>query len=341
MREIKRKKQQIHDKILQLRKRGKQVSAELQALDVQHDQVVGQIGKISTDLNKKQHDKRALEADLAALSAQLSEKKSALAERAVVLYKQGDFSYVELLFQAADFSDFIDRLFYIQLVFKHDRDMIAGIKADQQKVEIKRTEVDQKINEISQMRQQKASEEQRIRAIQTDKQATLEAVNKDKESYEKAERELEQESKSIQQMLQHPTWSYRGAPWSGPFRKPVAGPIMSGFGYRRHPIFGSVRMHTGVDIGAHYGTPVHAGGRGQVVFTGRRGGYGKCVIIDHGKGIATLYGHLSSISCYTGQIVQAGQVIGLVGSTGYSTGPHLHFEVRVNGEPVNPLGRLR
>lgn len=341
MREIKRKKQQIHDKILQLRKRGKQVSAELQALDVQHDQVVGQLNTIKTDLNKKQHEKKDLEADLAGLSAELSDEKSALAERAVVLYKQGDFSYVEVLFQAVDFTDFIDRLFYIQLVFKHDRDMISAIKAEQQRVDLKKAQVDQKIYEINDAKLKKAAEEQRIRRIQADKKDTISAINHDKAQYEQMENELEQESKAIQQMLLHPTWRYRGAPWTGAFRKPVAGPIVSPFGVRYHPIFHTYRMHTGVDIAASYGTPIHAGGRGQVVFTGWRGGYGKCVIIDHGRGIATLYAHMSSISAYVGETVQAGQVIGRVGATGYATGPHLHFEVRVNGEPVNPLGRLR
>ncbi len=125
--------------------------------------------------------------------------------------------------------------------------------------------------------------------------------------------------------------------WSGHFLKPVPGGIGSGFGMRYHPILHYFRMHTGVDLHASYGEPVHAADKGLVVFADWRGGYGRCVIIDHGSGYATVYAHMSSFDVSSGQTVSRGQVIGRVGSTGLSTGPHLHFEVRINGTPVNPL----
>jgi murein DD-endopeptidase MepM/ murein hydrolase activator NlpD len=117
--------------------------------------------------------------------------------------------------------------------------------------------------------------------------------------------------------------------------------ITSGFGYRIHPIFHLRRLHTGVDFDCNLGDPIRAAAPGTVIEAGWRGGYGKCVIIDHGGGIATLYAHQSTILVSIGQEVARGQVIGKVGSTGYSTGPHLHFEVRVNGSPVDPMGYLR
>ena len=115
--------------------------------------------------------------------------------------------------------------------------------------------------------------------------------------------------------------------------------ITSGFGWRRHPIYGSSRMHTGLDLDADSGDPIYAAAGGVVVSAGWRGGYGNCVIIDHGD-IATLYGHMSSISVGTGEAVTQGSRVGAVGSTGASTGPHLHFEVRINGEPVDPVPYL-
>lgn len=126
----------------------------------------------------------------------------------------------------------------------------------------------------------------------------------------------------------------------GRLRFPAHGPITSGFGPRVHPIFGDVRMHKGIDIGAGYGATVVAAADGVVVAAGAQTGYGNAVVIDHGGGLATLYGHLSRVSVVAGQRVRAGQTVGAVGNSGYSTGPHLHFEVRVQGTPVDPRGYL-
>ena len=120
-------------------------------------------------------------------------------------------------------------------------------------------------------------------------------------------------------------------------RTPVSGSVTSGFGMRFHPILHFARMHTGLDFGAAWGSPIVAAADGQVVVAGWTGGYGRAVEVAHGGGIVTLYGHMSGIAASPGQMVRQGQVIGYVGSTGLSTGPHLHFEVRMNGRPVDPM----
>jgi murein DD-endopeptidase MepM/ murein hydrolase activator NlpD len=119
--------------------------------------------------------------------------------------------------------------------------------------------------------------------------------------------------------------------------RPVPGRIASRFGPRYHPILHYSRMHTGVDFSGGTGTPVRAASTGEVFSASWRGGYGQCIILLHGGGMSTLYGHLSRIYVRPGQGVKRGQVIGAIGSTGLSTGPHLHFELRRNGAPVNPL----
>jgi murein DD-endopeptidase MepM/ murein hydrolase activator NlpD len=121
------------------------------------------------------------------------------------------------------------------------------------------------------------------------------------------------------------------------FIMPTNGELSSSFGYRRHPILGTVRLHAGTDLGASYGTPIWAAKDGEVIFAGWNGGYGNCVIVAHEGGISTLYGHQSEIAVSVGQQVSQGEIIGYVGSTGQSTGPHLHFEVRVGGEPEDPM----
>jgi murein DD-endopeptidase MepM/ murein hydrolase activator NlpD len=130
---------------------------------------------------------------------------------------------------------------------------------------------------------------------------------------------------------------YTPRTFRGGFIRPVGGRITSGFGYRFHPILRRRKLHTGVDFGAPSGTPIRAAASGTVLLAGYSGGYGKCVIIYHGDGVTTLYGHCSLLNVSEGQEVRQGQVIARVGSTGMSTGPHLHFEVRRNGTPVRPF----
>jgi murein DD-endopeptidase MepM/ murein hydrolase activator NlpD len=121
---------------------------------------------------------------------------------------------------------------------------------------------------------------------------------------------------------------------------PVNGPVTSGYGWREHPVLGGRRFHTGIDIGVPMGTLIASAADGIIVFAGPKTGYGNTVIVDHGGGIATLYAHQSQIASTVGMSVARGQTIGYVGCTGYCTGPHLHFEVRVNGDPVDPMGWL-
>jgi murein DD-endopeptidase MepM/ murein hydrolase activator NlpD len=127
---------------------------------------------------------------------------------------------------------------------------------------------------------------------------------------------------------------------NGPLSFPVRAPITSHFGWRTHPILGTSRLHAGTDFGADTGTPIRAAGAGTVIFAGWQGGYGNTVIIDHGQGMTTLYGHCNELYVRDGQSVQRGEAIAAVGSTGMSTGPHLHFEVRIGGEPQNPLAYI-
>ena len=131
-----------------------------------------------------------------------------------------------------------------------------------------------------------------------------------------------------------------GSSSSAGFLWPADGPLTSGFGYRRHPILGTLRLHAGIDIGAAQGSQVWAPKPGEVIFAGWNGGYGNCIMIEHAGGVVTLFGHLSEIDVSEGQRVGQGSLIGLVGTTGASTGPHLHFEIRIGGEPTDPLEYL-
>ena len=155
-------------------------------------------------------------------------------------------------------------------------------------------------------------------------------------------REAERAARAAQAAQNHrdhaePKASVIAPIFHGSFIRPVSARITSGFGSRFHPILRRTRMHTGVDFGAPYGAVIHAAGGGTVILAHYSSGYGNCVVIDHGSGVTTLYGHCSALLVSEGEVVQQGQTIARVGATGMATGPHLHFEVRHNGIPVNPL----
>jgi murein DD-endopeptidase MepM/ murein hydrolase activator NlpD len=169
--------------------------------------------------------------------------------------------------------------------------------------------------------------------------ATLEDLTAAREQYEAAVAALEAESARIQGLIQG-TGSTGSGQIGGELFWPTDGPIVSGFGYRTHPIYGTTRFHSGVDIDGACSQPIFAAEDGAVLSAGSNGGYGLATVIDHGNGLSTLYGHQSSLGVSSGQRVGRGEQIGLVGTTGLSTGCHLHFEVRVNGEPVDPVPYL-
>ena len=178
----------------------------------------------------------------------------------------------------------------------------------------------------------------------------IERLKKDKAYYEKTEKELANQSANIQNMIAKLSKNNAGSSsqvkiTSTGFIRPISGPITSPFGYRIHPIFKSRIFHSGIDIGGPNGGAIKASNDGKVIYSGWYGGYGKVVILDHGvvngQPITTLYAHMSSIAVSNGVMVKKGQTLGREGSTGYSTGPHCHFEVRVNGKPVNPLNYVR
>jgi murein DD-endopeptidase MepM/ murein hydrolase activator NlpD len=152
------------------------------------------------------------------------------------------------------------------------------------------------------------------------------------------DKDLEIKEAEVSRILE--SYKYGNAP-GDKFMWPVAGRLKSGFGYRIHPLFGYRRFHSGIDLVAPSGTLVKAGDGGEIINAGYDGGYGYSIMVYHGGGFATWYAHLSRILVSPGQRVERGQVIGLVGSTGWSTGPHLHFEVRINGAAQNPLQYLQ
>jgi len=338
--EIRSQHRSLQNKITRLRKEKRSISQEVTALDQQSATLDENLAELEYRLSLKRGDLGALEERLKELEAEIDHHKELVRQRVVTIYTQGELTYLDLLLSAQDFRDFVNRGFYLNLIFEKDQQLYNELAQKKQEKLDHKAKVEAKIAEIADDQRTLQEERMRVQRVRSDKAALLRAVARDQSLAEREMRELEEESRRIQEEIRRKQGAYTGAPWRGRFVRPVLGGITSGYGWRIHPITRRRQFHTGVDIAAPYGTPVKAGGDGRVIDTGWHGGYGNAVIIDHGNRVSTVYAHLSSIGVAEGTLVKAGDVIGRVGTTGFSTGPHLHFEVRVNGAHVDPFSRL-
>lgn len=270
----------------------------------------------------------------------LDRQRKVSGERLLAMHKSGSVSILQVLVGANDFTEMTTRAYLYSRLAQTDAEIAKQIEERRRKAEAlkldlekQRKRVEQERSRIEEAKGRIASETERVKALTAQKQAEA-------DEWARKEDELAAQSRALTDSIK--AWTSGGAGytgrWTGSWRQPAPGHICSPFGMRMHPILHYRRMHTGVDISSPMGAPIVAAGSGKVISRGWNGGYGNCVIIDHGGGRTTLYAHMSSIGVSHGQIVAAGQQIGRVGSTGLSTGAHLHFEVRVNGSPVNPVG---
>ncbi len=270
------------------------------------------------------------------------------------MYKSGRLGYLEVLLNSNRLSELVTRMHLFSLVVEQDARVVQEVDSlrgrvtvqkaalEEQRVAVAAVEKRQKgqKSEVDALVRKRKSGLAELDAALEDKQTVLAKAEKDKASWEKKEDSLLAESDRLTSDLRALGGGAGTVVGTGQFVRPVNGRVSSPFGYRIHPIFHVRKMHTGIDLSAGMGTPIKAADSGTVVQAGWRGGYGKCVVISHGNGVATLYAHQSVILVSVGDTVTRGQVIGKVGSTGYSTGAHLHFEVRVNGSPVDPMRYL-
>ena len=241
-----------------------------------------------------------------------------------------------------DLNNFTRRAEYLNYIATKDSDILQNLKEKKQEVDGLRKQYVKKREQISDIeksyKNQKSQFEKDSETLTDYKQQ----LQKDKATLEREEDAMERQSQQITAWIQslYASQPKRARMGSGRLTWPVLSchSLSSPFGWRIHPISGRSRFHSGIDIPASYGSAIIAPENGVVISAGWQGGYGKAIIIDHGGGLSTLFGHTSAIYVSTGQTVKRGQTIAVIGSTGYSTGPHLHFEVRQNGNPSNPIG---
>lgn len=283
----------------------------------------------------------AVQIELDQTQKELEDRRLALGKRARGIYESGQISHLELLFQSTDLSDFITRMEYFSTLVSNDRQLLTDIQSQKTQIEQKTLDLQRKRDLAEKIQNEAvlASKE-----LENKKSQQREALDQSKKAQQAAYEEvyrLEAESQAMTERIRKLQASQSGkVTGNGSISTwPVPGyyEISSPFGWRTHPITRKQSMHTGTDIVAPTGTQIRAAESGVVLIAGWNTAYGNMIVIDHGGGISTLYGHGSRLDVSEGQSVKADQVIGAVGSTGWSTGAHLHFEVRVSGNPTDPL----
>jgi murein DD-endopeptidase MepM/ murein hydrolase activator NlpD len=281
----------------------------------------------------------------------LALQEIAFEQRVVMAYKASDLSYLDVLLGSTSFDDLVRRLRLVRGMVDGEHDLLGELEAARAAVAAERdalsareeeaaraaAELEEQRAELAALRVAQQQQRDAAYAAWQAKEATLAAAAADIAELERQESRLVEQSQTLASIINGNSGGGHG---TGALIWPVNGTVTSGFGYRIHPILGRRIFHTGIDIAASSGTPIWAADGGKIVYAAWMDGYGNVVALDHGGGISTLYAHQSSIAVSYGQTVTKGQVVGYVGSTGYSTGPHLHFEVRVNGNPVDPMGYL-
>lgn len=337
------------------------VSEQLHQIQIELDQATANLQEYQKQRVAVEQEIAKNEKLLAEAQARLSKREAVFNKRVRDIYINGRLSYLDVVVGAKDFSDFANRVEMLRRIIDADIKLINSIKTEREEINTRKQILEQDRAKVVEL-ENKAKEAQAVIQKKKDEQtAILNKAQSDKATAEQMEADLQASSNAIRAMLQQRQAERAaaaaaaaaaaqggssgggGGGWvqgTGQLSWPVNGVITSDFGWRNHPIFGRQILHSGIDIGVDEGTPVHAADGGVVVYSGWMDGYGYAVVIDHGNGISTLYGHNSDLAVSEGQTVSKGTVIAYAGSTGNSTGPHVHFEVRVNGDPVDPQGYL-
>lgn len=319
------------------------ISVQLKELSEKSATALAEYHKINDQLDETKQKIHANELLLAKTQEKLQEREKILDKRVRDIYMHRQISYIDVLVGANDFSDFLTRIDLIKRIIKYDCDLIQAILQEKQIIANTQKSLNEEKEKIQKLANAAQEKYALIEKQREEQKALFAKVQSNREAAEKAYAELVAASEQVEQMIiaynsgSSSTTTITG---SGQMIWPISGPITSPFGWRMHPIYGRRIFHSGIDIGGDYGRPIVAAAAGTVIYAGWISGYGYAVIISHGGGLETLYGHNEALAVHRGQTVRQGQVISYCGSTGNSTGPHCHFEVRRNGRPVNPLGYL-
>lgn len=306
-----------------------EIQAEIDSLDAQVEEINDRI---------EQKD-----AELAAAHELSSKQYESYKDRVKLIVEKGSITYIEVLAKAHSLEDFFIRMDVMEQIADYDNTLLTELKENEQIIEAIKIEIENERAQVMSIMEQSLAKKRQLAQKQAASQKILnDLAQTEKEITQELKKAKEAENAArneIARLVSGDGSRYVGGKFLWPSTNSYR--ITSPYSMRVHPTLGVYKQHTGIDIGASYGTNVLAAADGTVIIAGWNNAYGNYVVINHGGGVTTLYGHNSSLTVSKGQKVSRGQVIAKVGSTGYSTGPHIHFEVQVNGSPVNPMSYLQ
>ena len=318
------------------------VAAEIQVIDEEVAVASDDYRRVKKLLDITETNIESIEEDLAEKTEQLSERASILKKRVRDIYMHGQISYIDVLFGAEDFRDLSTRMDLWKKIIRQDYELIKTIIAQrtailEAKEKLETEQGHQKLLVDIAEKREASIVERRNR-----KQAIMDNLEMEREAADRAYEESLAASREVEYLIRQRQGSGSSASAVGPggMSWPLIGEITSQYGWRVHPIWGDSRYHSGMDIAGDYGDEIRAAAAGEVIHSGWISGYGYTIIIDHGGSLTTLYGHNEALNAGVGQHVERGDVIAYCGSTGNSTGPHCHFEVRIDGELTDPEAYL-
>lgn len=338
---LEQERQQIQQQRNQIENLEDQAEGRLEGLQDTIESTAEQIKTNERQLAEASQKLTQLQAELATAEENFKDRQFSTVGRLRYLQRQQGSQGWAVLLQSQNLNEFLDRRRQLKLLYESDRAILAELKQQADELEQRRQTIERQKNEIALITQELLARKTEYEAQAQEQEKLISRLKDDQQALEAAESRLAADSENLAILIQQRLAAAQGiVRGTGRFIFPTNGAITSRFGNRVHPILGYRRFHAGIDFGASYGTTIRSADSGQVIFAGWYGGYGRSVIVNHGGGITTLYAHASRLLVSEGMTVQQGQAIATVGSSGLSTGPHLHFEVRSNGSPVNPLDYL-
>ncbi|MFA5536974.1 MAG: peptidoglycan DD-metalloendopeptidase family protein [Bacillota bacterium] len=339
--QIKKHQQEIAGKDKEL----KSLTEQMTSLDRTIEAVEKDLAALEAELLAAAERVEQVLTELADARARLENRTEVFKKRVVGIYQRGDVNYLEVLMDSTSMTDFLVRMELLQKIAEHDLRLLEQIEAEKALIEAKKAQLEEERDKIEDAKASTELKKERLAEQQLEKSRLSEALKTEKALIERALAEEEEASKKLGEKIREiqarmaSDRKFSGEKMLWP--TPGYTRITDDYGPRWHPVLKKNSTHTGIDIGAPMGAKIVAADYGQVTFVGYFGAYGNAVMVEHGSGITTLYGHLSAFTVKEGAEVLRGEQIGKVGSTGISTGPHLHFEVRKNGNPVSPWNYLK